>query len=119
MSRIVTERKKPELLSPAGSLESFFAAMAKGADAVYAGLKEFSARAKAKNFTLSQMEKMTGYAHAQGRKLYVTLNTLVKESEVVPLIDTLSALETMQVDAVILQDMAVARLARRFFPGIK
>jgi len=110
---------KPELLAPAGSLESFFAAMEKGADAVYAGLKDFSARAKAKNFTMHQMEKMTGYAHSQGRKLYVTLNTLVKESELPSLIDTLSSLEAIQVDAVIVQDMAVARLARQFFPGIK
>lgn len=111
-------RNKPELLSPAGSLEAFFAAMEKGADAVYAGLKDFSARAKAKNFTLSQMERMTAYAHGIGKKLYVTLNTLVKEAELPQLIDTLAALEAMRVDGVILQDMAVARLAREFFPGI-
>jgi U32 family peptidase len=110
--------KKPELLSPAGSLEAFFAAMEKGADAVYAGLKDFSARAKAKNFTLSQMERMTAYAHSHGKKLYVTLNTLVKENELASLIDTLASLEAMRVDGVILQDMAVARLAREFFPGI-
>ena len=110
--------KKPELLSPAGSLEAFFAAMEKGADAVYAGLRDFSARAKAKNFTLSQMERMTAYAHSTGKKLYVTLNTLVKESELPQLIDTLASLEAMRVDGVILQDMAVARLAREFFPGI-
>ncbi|HBG05346.1 MAG: peptidase U32 [Geobacteraceae bacterium GWC2_58_44] len=110
--------KKPELLSPAGSLEAFFAAMEKGADAVYAGLRDFSARAKAKNFTLSQMERMTAYAHSNGKKLYVTLNTLVKESELPQLIDTLASLEAMRVDGVILQDMAVARLAREFFPGI-
>lgn len=109
---------KPELLSPAGSLEAFFAAMEKGADAVYAGLKDFSARAKAKNFTLSQMERMTAYAHSTGKKLYVTLNTLVKESELPQLIDTLASLEAMRVDGVILQDMAVARLAREYFPGI-
>jgi len=110
--------KKPELLSPAGSLEAFFAAMEKGADAVYAGLRDFSARAKAKNFTLSQMERMTSYAHGNGKKLYVTLNTLVKENELSSLIDTLASLEAMRVDGVILQDMAVARLAREFFPGI-
>jgi U32 family peptidase len=111
-------KTKPELLSPAGSLEAFFAAMEKGADAVYAGLKEFSARAKAKNFTLSQMERMTAYARGNGKKVYVTLNTLVKESELPLLIDTLAALEAMRVDGVILQDMAVARLAREYFPGI-
>jgi U32 family peptidase len=114
----VNAPKKPELLSPAGSLEAFFAAMEKGADAVYAGLKDFSARAKAKNFTLSQMERMTAYSHSHGKKLYVTLNTLVKEAELPALIDTLASLEAMRVDGVILQDMAVARLAREYFPGI-
>jgi putative protease len=92
--------------------------MEKGADAVYAGLKEFSARAKAKNFTLHQMERMTAYAHSLGRRLYVTVNTLVKENELPLLVETLSALEAMRVDGVIIQDLAVARLARRYFPGI-
>jgi putative protease len=110
--------KKPELLAPAGSLEAFFAAMEKGADAVYAGLHEFSARAKAKNFSLSQLERMLAYAHGQGRRVYVTLNTLIKENELPQLVDLLSALEGMRVDGVILQDMAVARLIREHFPGI-
>jgi len=121
MVQIETSRStggKPELLAPAGSLEAFFAAMEKGADAVYAGLKDFSARAKAKNFTLDQMARMLAYAHSIGRKIYVTLNTLVKEDELPRLIDTLAALEGMGVDGVILQDLAVARLARRFFPRI-
>ncbi|MBT0665343.1 U32 family peptidase [Geobacter pelophilus] len=111
-------QNKTELLAPAGSLEAFFAAMEKGADAVYAGLKEFSARAKAKNFSLHQMERMLAYAHANGRKVYVTLNTLVKERELPQLVETLSALEGMGADAVIVQDMAVARLARKFFPSL-
>jgi putative protease len=110
--------KRVELLAPAGSLEAFFAAMEKGADAVYAGLKEFSARAKAKNFTLQQLERMIAYAHSQEKKVYATLNTLVKENELPQLVDTLSSLEAMGVDAIIVQDMAVARLAHRFFPGI-
>ncbi len=118
MKRQDQKLEKPELLAPAGSLESFFAAMEKGADAVYAGLKEFSARAKAKNFTLYQMEKMTGYAHAQQKKLYVTLNTVIKEPELPLLVDTLASLEAIGVDAVIIQDMAVARLAREFFPDL-
>jgi len=118
MNNTCDARNRTELLAPAGSLESFFAAMEKGADAVYAGLKEFSARAKAKNFTLQQMERMVAYAHSLEKKVYVTLNTLVKENELSQLVDTLSSLEAMGVDAVIIQDLAVARLARRFFPGI-
>ena len=109
---------KTELLAPAGSLESFFAAMEKGADAVYAGLRDFSARARAKNITLAQMERMLGYAHAQNCKVYVTLNTLIKELELPQLVDTLSALAAMRVDGVIVQDLAVARLIRNHFPSI-
>jgi U32 family peptidase len=112
------EHIKPELLAPAGSLESFFAAMEKGADAVYAGLQDFSARARAKNFSLSQMERMMAYAHAQGKRIYVTLNTLVKEQELPRLVETLAALAGMRVDGVIVQDLAVARLVRTHFPSI-
>ena len=112
------QQTKPELLAPAGSLESFFAALEKGADAVYAGLQDFSARARAKNFTLTQMERMLAYAHGQNRKIYITLNTLVKEKELPQLVDTLAALAGMRVDGVILQDLAVARLIRNHFPSI-
>ena len=110
---------KIELLAPAGSLEAFFAAMEAGADAVYTGLKDFSARAKAKNVTLGELERMLGYARGKGRKIYVTLNTLVKEAELPQLVETLAALEAMDIDAVILQDLAVWRLARRHFPGLE
>jgi putative protease len=112
------QKNRPELLAPAGSLESFFAAMEKGADAVYAGLQDFSARARAKNFSLSQMERMLGYAHAHDRRIYITLNTLVKEQELPHLVDTLAALDAMRVDGVIVQDLAVARLIRNNFPTI-
>ncbi len=115
---VTAQHEKPELLAPAGSLESFFAALEKGADAVYAGLQDFSARARAKNFTLTQMERMLAYAHGQSRKIYVTLNTLVKEKELPQLVDTLNALAGMRVDGVILQDLAVARLIRNHFPSI-
>ncbi len=109
---------KAELLAPAGSLESFFAAMEKGADAVYAGLKEFSARAKAKNFTLYELERLTGYAHSLDRQVYVTINTLIKEKELPQLVETLAALQAMGSDGVIIQDLAVARLVKRYFPAI-
>ena len=108
----------PEVLAPCGSLEAFFAAMESGADAVYAGLREFSARARAKNFTLGQMARMLAYAHQRGRKIYITLNTLVKEQELPPLVETLAELAKLRVDGVIVQDMAVARLVRNHFPSI-
>jgi len=110
---------KPELLAPAGSLEAFFAAVEAGADAVYCGLKAFSARARAKNFSLRDIERMTACLHAKGRRLYITLNTLVKETELPELVDTLAALEEIGVDALILQDLAVWRLAKNHFPGLE
>ncbi|MCW9050064.1 MAG: DUF3656 domain-containing protein [Deltaproteobacteria bacterium] len=110
---------RPELLAPAGSLEAFFAALDAGADAIYTGLKDFSARAKAKNFSLGEIEKMTWHLQAQGKKLYITLNTLVKESELPLLINTLAELEQIGVDGVILQDLAVWKLAKDHFPGLE
>ncbi len=112
------QSSKPELLAPCGSLEAFFAAMESGADAVYAGLREFSARARAKNFTLGQMARMLAYAHNRDRKIYITLNTLIKEQELTPLVETLAELARLRVDGVIVQDMAVARLVRNHFPSI-
>ena len=111
--------RKPELLAPAGSLEAFFAAMEKGADAVYAGLKEFSARAKAKNFTLPQMERIDRPTPIRSGERSTSPSTPWSRSRNSPswwMI--LAALEGMRVDGVIVQDMAVARLVREHFPGI-
>ena len=119
MTHRIKPRNAPELLAPAGSFEAFFAAMDAGADAVYTGLKDFSARAKAKNFTLAELRKITHYAQGEGRKLYVTLNTLIKEQELPQLVETLAALEEIGVDALIIQDLAVMRLAREHFPGLE
>ncbi len=112
------DRQQPELLAPCGSLEAFFAAMESGADAVYAGLREFSARARAKNVTLGQLERMLAYAHQRDRRIYITLNTLVKERELPQLVEILAELARLRVDGVIVQDMAVARLVRRYFPAV-
>ncbi len=111
--------KRPELLAPAGSLEAFFAADQAGADAVYVGLKDFSARAKAKNFSLYEIERMAWHLQGQDRSLYITLNTLLKETELPHLIDALAALEAIGVNAVILQDLAVWKLAKEHFPGLE
>jgi putative protease len=119
MAELSKGTKRPELLAPAGSLESFFAAVDGGADAIYIGLKEFSARAKAKNFSLKEVELMTHLLQGQGKRLYVTLNTLIKERELPQLIDTLGALEAIGIDGVIMQDLAVWKLVREHFPGLE
>ncbi|MDA3970897.1 MAG: U32 family peptidase [Desulfobulbaceae bacterium] len=107
-----------ELLAPAGSMESFFAAMEAGADAVYCGLKDFSARSKARNFTLQEMESLSGYAHSLGRKLYVPLNTLIKDAELPHLLDVLTGLAHCQIHGLIIQDLGVYNLVHRYFPEL-
>ena len=110
--------RKTELLAPAGSLESFFAALENGADAVYCGLKDFSARAKAKNFTLGEVERLTAHAHHQRRSLYIALNTLIKEKELPQLVGILADLAGIGIDGLIIQDLGVWRLARNHFPQL-
>ncbi len=111
--------KEAEILAPAGSLEAFFAAMEAGADAVYVGLKEFSARAKAKNFSLRELELVCRYVRREGRRVYVTLNTLVKERELPKLIETLGALQQMGIDGLIIQDLAIWQLVKAHFPALE
>ena len=111
-------RRKTELLAPVGSLESFFAALENGADAVYCGLKEFSARAKAKNFTMPEVERMAAHAHRHHHHLYIALNTLIKEKELPQLVGILADLAGIGIDGLIIQDLGVWRLARNHFPQI-
>lgn len=110
--------RRTELLAPVGSLESFFAALENGADAVYCGLKDFSARAKAKNFTLPEVERMAAHAHRQHRSLYLALNTLIKEKELPQLVGILADLAGIGIDGLIIQDLGVWRLARNHFPQL-
>ena len=109
---------KPELLAPAGNLEAFFAALDAGADAIYLGGKEFGARQRAKNFSHFELELLVPYAHRQGVKIYVTVNTLLKEREISPLYRFLGFLQDIEVDAVIVQDPGVIHIVRRDFPHI-
>jgi U32 family peptidase len=109
---------KLELLAPVGSLQSFFAALECGADAVFCGLKTFSARAKAKNFTIEELAQLVGYTHKLNKKIYVALNTLIKEMELPELIAVLSELEHLRVDGLIIQDLGLYHLAHTYFPEI-
>jgi U32 family peptidase len=113
--------RRVELLAPAGGLDAAFAAFHFGADAIYLGLKKFSARAEAENFTLEELDEVTAYAHAlePNRRVFVTINTLIRQDELPELIDALAVLEEIGVDAVILQDLGVYRTIRQFFPGLE
>ncbi len=107
-----------ELLAPAGSIEAAYAALEYGADAIYLGLPSFSARAEAINFTLDEFYDITGYAHTLGCKVYVTLNTLIKDSELEVLLPLIQHLEQAEADAVIVQDLGVLRIIREYFPTL-
>ncbi len=111
-------KKLPELLAPVGNFETFMAALDAGADAVYLGLKKFSARARAENFTISDLELMTLYAHQRGVKLYVALNTLIRNDELDEIYRTLNELSRIKVDAVIVQDLGLVNILRRDFPEL-
>ncbi|MBR4603307.1 MAG: U32 family peptidase, partial [Kiritimatiellae bacterium] len=107
-----------ELLSPAGDFDTALAAFDAGADAVYCGLADFSARAFAKNFTPDELRDLMRVARERSRKVYVTFNTLVEEEELPRAAEALSLLESLEVDGVIVQDIGVARLCARHFPRL-
>lgn len=111
-------KKIPELLAPGGSFHSALAAFDAGADGVYLGLKEFSARKAAANFTLEQLRRIRALAADRRKRVYVTLNTIVRESEIERLAETLGWLDALAVDGVLVQDLGVREVAARFFPRI-
>ena len=108
----------PELLAPAGSFDAALAAFAYGADAIYLGLSRFSARADAANFAEPELRQIVAYAHNKGRKVYVTLNTLLETRELSELADSLALLDEVAVDGVIVQDLGLAAWMRRAFPRL-
>lgn len=111
--------KVPELLAPAGHIESFHAALENGADAVYLGLKRLSARAGATNFSLDELSFLVPYAHGRNVKIYVALNSALTAMDFPGVLDLLQSLEDLQVDALIVQDPGIFFLVRKFFPKLK
>lgn len=109
----------PELLAPAGHLEALWAAIENGADAVYLGLKRWSARAHATNFTLNDLARILPYTRGRGVAVYTALNSALTASEVPAVLDVLQALSDLGVGAVIVQDPGLFFLCRRFFPSLK
>jgi len=108
----------PELLAPAGDEEALRAAVCAGADAVYLGFQAFSARASAANFDGEQLAQAVRYAHLHHVRVYVTVNTLVKEHELEALYNALDTIARSRADAVIVQDLGVAAMVRENFPTL-
>ena len=112
--------RQTELLAPAGSYESFLAAIAAGADAVYLGGSRFGARAYAQNFEENELLQAIDYAHLHGRKVYLTLNTLMKEKEMErDLFEYLLPFYEQGLDAVIVQDLGVLQFVKEAFPDLE
>lgn len=109
---------KSELLSPAGSYECAIAAFTYGADAVYLGLKNFSARADALNFSAEELENITNLAHLLNKKVYVAINTVIQNKEIPELIEKLSLVDKVCVDGIILQDLSLVNLIKKSFPNL-
>src|SRR5918995_4750329 len=109
---------KPELLAPAGDWEAMRAAVANGADAVYFGLSNFNARARAHNFTTDELPDVMRFLHARNVRGFVTLNTLIFSDELPEVARFVAAVAEAGVDAVIVQDLGLVRLIRRLAPTL-
>lgn len=107
-----------ELLAPAGSMESVTAAVQNGADAVYLGYGDFNARRNAKNFTHEEAAAAVSYCHLRGAKVFLTLNTLLTDRELPGAARVAEEINEMGVDAVIVQDLGVARMLRQVAPDL-
>lgn len=108
-----------ELLAPAGNIEALDAAIGEGADAVYLGLKSFNARLRSSNFAWNQFEAAVHAVHRLGKKIFVTVNTVVEERETERLYRFLAYLEKVGPDGLIIQDFGVLRMVQEFFPSLR
>ena len=107
-----------ELLAPAGTMENFMAALESGADAIYLGGKVFNARAHAANFGIDELREAVRLAHILDVSVYVTVNILIGDTELKDLEQYIKDLDSIGVDAIIVQDLAVADIAKRVAPNI-
>lgn len=112
-------KSAPELLSPAGNWDCLQAAVANGADAVYLGTKEFNARVYARNFSLTELGQAVRYCHDHGVRLYLTMNTLVKDHELRDFFNVLSQVYALGIEGVIVQHISFLDIIKANFPGLK
>ncbi|MBQ9483100.1 MAG: U32 family peptidase, partial [Ruminiclostridium sp.] len=110
--------KRPELLAPAGSFEKLKAAVRYGADAVYVGGTDFGLRAASKNFSDSELKSAVEYCHERGKKLYVTVNIIARNDDIERLPAYLSLLNEIKPDALIIADIGVMSLAKKYAPDV-
>ncbi|HEX4795295.1 MAG TPA: DUF3656 domain-containing protein [Humisphaera sp.] len=113
-----TAAARPELLAPAGDWEAMRAAVVNGADAVYFGLSNFNARYRAANFSVDELPEVMRYLHGHNVRGYVAFNTLVFSEELEEAMQFVRAIPEARVDAVIVQDLGIARLIHQMCPGL-
>ena len=109
----------PELLAPAGSLEAVRAAVANGADAVYLGASKFNARDEGAQLSLEELGEACRIAHERGRRIYMTLNVLIKPDELVDALEFLGEAVDLGIDAAIVQDVGLVRLIQHVYPELE
>lgn len=109
---------RPEILAPAGQIKSVYGAFNAGADAVYLGASSFSARAFAKNLTNEEICEALDYAHLHNKKIYLTMNTLLKNEEIGEAIELLAPLYMHGLDGIIVQDMGLMKLLSDVYPEL-
>lgn len=109
---------KPELLAPAGTITNFETAVRAGADAVYLGAPGLNARALAKHFSPAELAAMIDYGHRAGVKVYLAMNSLMKEDEIPQAVELLALLEKIRPDALIIQDLGLYSLIKKYFPSL-
>lgn len=112
------KKMKTELLAPAGNKEAFISAIHHGASAIYIGGLQYGARSQAQNFTTEEIKEMINYAHLYNVKVYVTVNTLIKDSEFDDAVNFVKELYINNVDAIIVQDIGLATYLLKVFPDI-
>lgn len=115
----IIKRNQVELLAPAGDEECFKAAIAAGADAIYFGLEQFSARTRAKNLTVAQAKYLIPLAHEHNCRAYLTLNTLITDDEMQAAVSLVEKAVECGIDAVIVQDMGVLKVMHTHFPELE
>ncbi|RWX47592.1 putative protease [Candidatus Electrothrix aarhusensis] len=111
--------KHIELLAPGGDIDCIKAAIAAGADAIYCGLDKFNARNRAQNIDFANLQGILRLAHASNCQIFLTLNIIIVESEIPPLIRLLNKLVKTKIDGVIVQDFGMLYLLGKYFPGLK
>jgi len=113
------KNSKPEILAPAGSIKALYAAFYAGADAVYVGAPKFSARAFAENPEMEELQNALDYAHMFGKKIYLALNTLVKNEEIEEAVNMIAPLYQHGLDGVIVQDIGILSVLGKCYPKLE